>query len=813
MTKSVSSQIQKMTSTSVEVTDSTASRPSVFQSSSQRKKSQGGVSLLRKFSTMAKSIDRRFSSLIGGRRDSDVKDYDVTEVRKHKHYKPAKQSTDFNWVSYQDTDKETTMARAGKKNNIHNINPDDVDPESSWEDLTNNNNVTWKDVNWSCDNIKYTYENIKQKIFMKWMSMIGLNATEANIKAFGSHKGVYIQNLKLTKSMKEHNVWLIHPASNFRIAFDTVTIVLTCWMVIFMPITLAFTIQKTDENGVNVADEGGKDTVSPIIHFFNMFADIWFLLDILLNFKTCSQESGKDVLTDPADIRSNYLCGWFLLDLISTIPFDIISEVSVMPQIIAQHLNLPGHIIAAVSSDSGRELGLSGSIATNTNVLKVLKFSKLIRVLKLLRIFRMLRQISIIQQLYEDQFDRLMFVMTLLKSLSLLMVIVHLFGCLHIAWALDHRKIDGIWKIIAIKNSWIDRHPSIDLTRLSGLNNLQGSLWPLHGIRGEIYIWSLFISVSHMFCIGYGMEPPKTFSEVWIATASIFFGASTYGFLVSKIVTCMQDLNAGEQIYTQKFNSLKEYLAYRNIPFELQERIYMYYEFRFQGKVFDEAKIFNELNPVLRKVVVQYNQKWLIKSCPAFEDCTEEFKDLISESLRYELYLPDDILYSEGDPATDVYFIQGGTVSIITEGEHLGRKIDGEFFGEMAMVLPEVERLSTAVCDSCSYMYELEVTVFKKICKDYPLDHAQILRYGQFRFQEEKSYYGYSQYQSFIQMQRNSDASAYHIRQSTTPSIKKSKKNSKSMRTSREVLRNKLKMEYKKRLSTYSTTTRKSSYY
>lgn len=71
----------------------------------------------------------------------------------------------------------------------------------------------------------------------------------------------------------------------------------------------------------------------------------------------------------------------------------------------------------------------------------------------------------------------------------------------------------------------------------------------------------------------------------------------------------------------------------------------------------------------------------------------------------------------------------------------MGRKIDGEIFGELAMIAPDLPRISTAICDSCCYMYELDMAVFREKCQDYPNDYLEILKYGKFRFQEERDYY------------------------------------------------------------------------
>lgn len=324
------------------------------------------------------------------------------------------------------------------------------------------------------------------------------------------------------------------------------------------------------------------------------------------------------------------------------------------------------------------------------------------KMLKLLRIFRLLRYINLWEQVYEDNYDQIQFVVNLLTKLALLLLNMHIFACMHVYLA-----VDDFGNIT--KDSWLDGHPAISP---EFVRNLKSSVGMRDTLR--VYKWALFKSLSHMFCIGYGLNAPNNHQEMLLAVISILFGAINFAYVLSVIISACQDLHRGERIYTQKYNQLTQYMIYRKLPFELQERMYLYYEYRFQGKVFDEAQVLQELNPVLRKTVVKYNQKWLIKSAPMFEDTSDEFKNLIAEALKFELYLPDDILFSEGDRATEIYFLARGTVSIVSQAEIVGRKIDGEVFGELPMILPDINRLCTAVCDTCSHIYELELSISTK---------------------------------------------------------------------------------------------------
>ena len=63
------------------------------------------------------------------------------------------------------------------------------------------------------------------------------------------------------------------------------------------------------------------------IRNINYVIDCFFFIDIILGFRVTYRDSHtNEEITKPSKIRMNYLKGAFWLDLISTIPFDIIIE-------------------------------------------------------------------------------------------------------------------------------------------------------------------------------------------------------------------------------------------------------------------------------------------------------------------------------------------------------------------------------------------------------------------------------------------------------------------------------------------------------
>ncbi|KAJ3594358.1 hypothetical protein NHX12_003665 [Muraenolepis orangiensis] len=67
-----------------------------------------------------------------------------------------------------------------------------------------------------------------------------------------------------------------------------------------------------------------EETTTPWI-IFNVVSDTFFLMDLLLNFRTgIIVEDNSDIILDPKTIKTKYLKTWFVVDFVSSIPVDYI---------------------------------------------------------------------------------------------------------------------------------------------------------------------------------------------------------------------------------------------------------------------------------------------------------------------------------------------------------------------------------------------------------------------------------------------------------------------------------------------------------
>ncbi|XP_020610666.1 potassium/sodium hyperpolarization-activated cyclic nucleotide-gated channel 2-like [Orbicella faveolata] len=407
-----------------------------------------------------------------------------------------------------------------------------------------------------------------------------------------------------------------------------------------------------------------NDDMSPSWIAFNSISDGAFLLDIVLNFRTGVLVHGtpNKFILDPKKIAIRYARTWFLIDLVSSFPFDYM-------------------VSSATSSGSGRLLGAS-------RALRILRMAKLLSLLRLLRISRLVRYVH----QYEEILNVTRSVIRFVNLISLMMLVAHWNGCMqYLVPVLDDFPDD----------SWVMIH------------GLRDKAWT------EQYLWALFKALSHMLCIGYGRHPPQNIPETCVTISSMMTGATFYALFIAYSINVIQTMDSPGRNYREKIQQIEEYMSHRKLPVNLRDKITKYYEHRFQGKLFDEEKILGEVSRPLRKAIVNYNCRELLRAVPFFYDADPDFVSAIITKLEFEVYLEGDVIIREGELGTEMYFLKSGIVSVSCDGVTTDDLTDGSYFGEICL-LTNARRTASITAKTLCDIFILHAEDFREVVDEYP---------------------------------------------------------------------------------------------
>ncbi|KAM4707337.1 potassium/sodium hyperpolarization-activated cyclic nucleotide-gated channel 2 [Discoglossus pictus] len=410
-----------------------------------------------------------------------------------------------------------------------------------------------------------------------------------------------------------------------------------------------------------------EETTTPWI-VFNVVSDTFFLMDLVMNFRTgIVFEDNTEIILDPQKIKRKYLRTWFVVDFVSSIPVDYIFLIV--------------------------EKGIDSEVYKTARALRIVRFTKILSLLRLLRLSRLIRYIHQWEEIFHMTYDLASAVMRIINLIAMMLLLCHWDGCLQFLVPMLQDFPSNCWVSI---------------------NNMVNDTW------SELYSFALFKAMSHMLCIGYGRQAPESMTDIWLTMLSMIVGATCYAMFIGHATALIQSLDSSRRQYQEKYKQVEQYMSFHKLPADFRQRIHDYYEHRYQGKMFDEDSILEELNEPLREEIVNFNCRKLVASMPLFANADPCFVTAMLTKLKFEVFQPTDYIIREGTIGKKMYFIQHGVVSVLTKGNKEVKLSDGSYFGEICL-LTRGRRTASVRADTYCRLYSLSVDNFNEVLEEYPM--------------------------------------------------------------------------------------------
>ncbi|XP_068596052.1 potassium/sodium hyperpolarization-activated cyclic nucleotide-gated channel 3-like [Brachionichthys hirsutus] len=493
-------------------------------------------------------------------------------------------------------------------------------------------------------------ERLYQAGFMhrQFGAMLQPGVNKFSLRMLGSERAVEHER----ERVKSAGFWIIHPYSDFRFYWDLTMLLLMVGNLIIIPVGITFF----------------KDEHTPPWIVFNVVSDTFFLVDLVLNFRTgIVKEDNTEIILDPQRIKIKYLKSWFVVDFISSIPVDYIFLIV--------------------------ETRINSDFYKTARALRIVRFTKILSLLRLLRLSRLIRYIHQWEEVFHMTYDLASAMVRIMNLIGMMLLLCHWDGCLQFLVPMLQ-----------------DFPPDCWVTR----NKMVNDTW------GQQYSYALFKAMSHMLCIGYGLYPPIGMADVWLTILSMIVGATCFAMFVGHATALIQSLDSSRRQYQEKYKQVEQYMSFHKLPADMRQRIHDYYEHRYQGKMFDEESILEELNEPLREEIINFNCRKLVASMPLFANADPNFVTSMLTKLRFEVFQPGDYIIREGTIGTKMYFIQHGVVSVLTKSSKDTKLSDGSYFGEICL-LTRGRRTASVRADNYCRLYSLSVDNFNEALEEYPM--------------------------------------------------------------------------------------------
>ncbi|XP_038643030.1 potassium/sodium hyperpolarization-activated cyclic nucleotide-gated channel 4-like [Scyliorhinus canicula] len=233
-------------------------------------------------------------------------------------------------------------------------------------------------------------------------AMLQPGVNKFSLRMFGSHKAVEIEQ----ERVKSAGFWIIHPYSDFRFYWDLAMLLLMVGNLIILPVGITFF----------------KDENTPPWIVFNVVSDTFFLIDLVLNFRTgIVVEDNTEIILDPHTIKMKYLKSWFLVDFVSSIPVDYVFLIVDL------------------------ETRVDSEVYKTARALRIVRFAKILSLLRLLRLSRLIRYIHQWEEIFHMTYDLASAVVRIVNLIGMMLLLCHWDGCLQFLVPMLQDFPDDCW--------------------------------------------------------------------------------------------------------------------------------------------------------------------------------------------------------------------------------------------------------------------------------------------------------------------------------------------------------------------------------
>jgi CRP-like cAMP-binding protein len=373
--------------------------------------------------------------------------------------------------------------------------------------------------------------------------------------------------------------FILLPDSRFRVIWDAGGMLLLGWISIVTPFVISMDVHPSAE-----------------VMVFDRFIDCYFIIDLLLNFRTAyiNSASGEPVW-DPRMIARQYLKSWFPIDLVASIPFDVI-----------------------LSNTSGR-------------------FPRLVRIMRLFRLAKLVKllKLSDVIIMFEDHLNVNRNVFSVLKLLLLMSFVGHITACAFAmsgdisqqeygdSWLKDSGLLDE-----GVSTKYVAAlYFSVTVMTTMGFGDITAQT----RMEQLVVIFSMFIAAgTYAFVI----------SDMSGLVASMNINKKTYFEKLNKLNAYMESRQLPWEL-------------------RLRVRRY-YRFFLDKRSAVNESEVFSELSSSLRCEVAAANVKTMFADTEFFKDQNQDYISAAAVKMKPMIFMHQEIVLNKGDLVREIFVIGKG---------------------------------------------------------------------------------------------------------------------------------------------------------
>ena len=479
------------------------------------------------------------------------------------------------------------------------------------------------------------------------------------------------------------------PDSTSSAVWDLTSVVLLLYVSIMVPVRASFDVDVP---------------LWSFAFFFDMAVDLFFMIDVFLNFRTAYYNADGSREERLSQIAKYYLSGWFTIDFVSCLPIGYI----------------PYFFEEDVCTSCSMAAEGDESASSSFKAIKALRLVRLSKMLRLARIRKILSK-------YGNAVNLQVYV-SVGFTLFLIFFLVHMLTCIfYVIGRGDQTLPNGV-----LIQGWV--------TALEAPES-EGGQWDDSIGLGTRYITATYLVLN-------ALENGNTDAEKGFALVSEFVRDFILGLVAGLITTvsmAMNSLGEGSQEGQLRLRDLKNWMQKKSLPKGLQLPIMEYCNELWSNRSgLNISEFLEDIPPTMRSTMLSFLYGATVARNPLFRGLSTEVINGLCGKARALYAMPNQKVMNEGESGREMYMVISGELEVLQNEQRLGFLSEGSFFGEGAVLCTDYKnevRTRTVVAATDSELCYLTYEDLDELKEEYAELKARLARFssiGQMRLTGKK---------------------------------------------------------------------------
>lgn len=398
------------------------------------------------------------------------------------------------------------------------------------------------------------------------------------------------------------------PDSTFSVAWDLIQVIFLVYVSITVPYRVSF---------------GAEVLLFSFTWFWDTMIDLYFITDMVLNFRTAYTDANGVREVKPRKIAANYCKGWFALDFVSCIPVGHITT------IIAHAKQTTGNS-AEAGSDNMRVL----------KSIRLLRMSKMLRLARIKRIMQKYESLMIVQEYMGIGF-----------TIATIVLMAHFLSCLWYVVGLENQVVTaGLQgRELGRADLWAGPRSTTVLSWVNEQPWFEQNSTEFTVTTSTRYITSMYYVLNALD--GYGQTDSEKLMGVVALIFTIVIKGSVAGIMSSMLIT----LGGSDQEVNDQLRAVKAWLLQTRVPTRMMKMTLEFFGHIFRSRVqTSDAEALAYMPPGMVQEFRKHIYTRFLEAVPVFRNLPAEVMTALRKEMKPMVAMKKQCIIEEGSRGSEL---------------------------------------------------------------------------------------------------------------------------------------------------------------